>query len=109
MSDEYLTARAEQYETKADELEDKINNNKMTLRERAEYDQHVPFSLQEHDTHIKKIHTLYETHRSVKRELEMMDDRKKEDIGEEGLTYLKKKAEVPAWLEAEYKKLAEKN
>lgn len=65
MSDEYLMARAEQYEKKADELEDKIDNNKMTLRERVEYDRHVPFSLQEHDTQIKRIHLLYESYKTV--------------------------------------------
>ena len=45
MSDEWVLAKAEQFEKEAAELEDKLKSGKMTLKERAEYDKYVPFSL----------------------------------------------------------------
>lgn len=55
MSDEWIIAKAEKFEKDAQILEDKINSGNMTLRERAEYDKHVPFSLSEHDEHVFKV------------------------------------------------------
>ena len=46
MSDEWVLAKAEQFEKEAAELDDKLKSGKMSLRERAEYDKYVPFSLQ---------------------------------------------------------------
>ena len=45
MSDEWILAKAEQYEKDAALLEEKLTSGSMSLRERAEYDKHVPFSL----------------------------------------------------------------
>ena len=45
MSDEWVLAKVEQFEKEAAELDDKLMSGKMSLRERAEYDKYVPFSL----------------------------------------------------------------
>ena len=61
MSDEWILAKAEQYEKDAALLEEKLTSGSMSLRERAEYDKHVPFSLQAHDDHEESIKVAYES------------------------------------------------
>lgn len=110
MSDEYLLKRAQEYEEKADELEEKIHSGRMTSEEKAEYDRNVPFSLQAHDTEIKKIKMIYQAHKNVLDHLNSLTEEQREEEGMTDGEYeeLKRHAEISPELEAAYQKINEK-
>ena len=107
MSDEWIKAEVDKLEKKASLLEEKINSGTMTLKERAEYDKHVPFSLKEHDYNVEKIKAAYNSAVQAIADLEEYEA-EEGPLDEEMKAEFLKNAEIAPELEAEYKKILEK-
>ena len=102
MSDEWIRDEVERLEKEANTLEEKLRIG-MTLREKAEYDQHVPFSIVEHDDEINRIKTDYFSRKHALQELEDHEPSEGEEpMTEELKAEFMKDCEIPPELEAAY-------
>lgn len=63
-----LASEIERLETEADQVEDKLAN--LSIKERAEWDKHYPFSIVEHDALNAENQEAYDLAQDIKKEIE---------------------------------------
>ena len=101
LSHEWLEAEIKRLGKEADELEIKLNSG-MSLRERAEYDMHVPFSLREFDEREVMIIADYLSRVNALRNMEEDLKENGEAWDEEAQEFWREECTISPELEAAY-------